>query len=364
MAYVDKAYILQPLTSSKGGDTRMAEDRPPDDEEKKDEEEQGVDKEELELLKLLEQESSDEIPEESDEEEPKNKPIDTDEKFITPDLIELPPRWFYEAVRDSPLPRGTKLTPKMKEILDKIYQGLSKSELTNKHGLSNSTINSAVRRIRQLWNMHKAGTLTMPEEKKDVVDEMLKKEKNKNTGPLNNTIYGMTKKTTTFHEIDKTIAEFLRPQIERSTQFQDVMSRIGLVTTYALMQLGVLDRSKFVLLAEAVADDPENLYKYVSTQLDVLINLVDPSKLKQFTRELLALREMNRKLMMKVQELNEELQKHRDWLYDAALVLSKVYDYVPYRARVELASWYTKYDALKRGGLVGAESGGEKEKEA
>jgi len=309
------------------------------------------------LLKLLSGEVS--PKEESEEEEQLEGPLDTPEKFITPDLVELPPKWFYEAVKSKNLPRGMRLTDKMMNILDKVYfEGAGKVQLVGDMSFPSSTVNMAFRRIRDLWKMYKAGTLALDdggEGEEQGAGVVQAKAKGSSKGfDINSRTLAMTSKTTTFKEIDMAIAEFLRPQIERSTQFQDVMARIGLVTTYAMLQLGVLDRSKFVTLAEAVASDPENLYKYVASQLDALINVVDAEKLKQFTRELLALREQNRQLALRVEELEYELQKHRDWLYEAGLILARVLGSLPYKKRVEVAEWYLKYQMAKGGGLIAA----------
>ena len=284
-------------------------------------------------------------------------PIDTDQKFITPDMIELPPKWFYVKVKDMVLPKGLKLTDNMKNILDMIYlQGLPKRDLTKKYKLSASSINSAFQRIRHLWAMHNAGTLNL-----ETLDKSKKERKENQPTKSSSTTYKdmvMAAKTSTFKEIDMAIAEYLRPQIERSVQFQDVMARIGMMTTYSLMQLGILDRTQFVTLAEAVVSDPENLYRYVASNLNTLINVVDADRLRKFTKELLRIREENRILVDKVQELEDKLERHKDWLYGAGLVISKMFDYLPYKAKLEMLELLLKYEQLrqyKRGEEIAAE---------
>ena len=316
--------------------------------------------EEDELYALMEELLKDEGGD-GEKEEPSEGPIDTDEKFITPDMIELPPKWFYVKVKDMDLPKGLRLTENMKNILDMIYlQGMPKRDLTRKYKISGSSINSAFQRIRHLWAMHNAGTLSLESlDKSEKEDDVKASGRSQQSASYRDTV--LTSKTTTFREIDTVIAEYLRPQVERSTQFQDVMARIGMMTTYALMQLGIVDRTQFVALAEAVTSNPENLFKYVSSSLSTLISVVDIDRLRTFTKELMKIREQNRALIHKVEELEEDLERHKDWLYGAGLLISKMYDYLPYERKVEMLELLIKYEQLrkyKRGDEIAAEQTG------
>ena len=349
--------------------------KPPDDDEEEipttNEEEIDIgaseqsNSEEDDLLKLLAGEID---AKETKEEEPVEEgPIDTDEKFITPDLIELPPKWFYKIVRDKNLPKGLRLTDKMVTILDKIYfEGIGKTDLIGNFRLPSSTINMSIRRVRELWKMYKAGTLPLDENQQEsggsASDSIFGGRRSSGKGiDINSRTMSMSLKTTTFLEVDKTVADFLGPQVRRSMQFQDVMARIGLVTTYAMMQLGFVDRSKFVTLAQAVTENPENLYKYVASGLDVLINVVDADKLKKFTHELLALREQNRALILKIEELQDKIDKYENWLYEGGILLSRALDLVPRNRRFELAKWYLRYQTIMGGGMIATGEQGEGE---
>ena len=328
------------------------EEDKPRDEEIKDKKDKELIESEEELKELLGEEFLDLISEEEQEtENVEDMPLDTDSKFITPDLVELPPKWFYEQARDSSLPRGLRLTDKMKDILDKLYfEGLPKLDLIKKHHISSSTISMTLKRIRELWNMYTAGTLDLKAPSGGGGEGPVKV--GKDELKVTSRTQAMSAKTTTFKEIDRAIAEFLRPQIERSTQFQEVMARIGLVTTYSMMQLGIVNRTRFVRLAELVTDDPNALFRYVASQLDTLISAVDPTTLKQFTAELLQLREQNRALKLKLEEYEQTLEKYQGWLYEAGALVSRMFERLSKSEQLEMVKWLLAYEQIKRGGVV------------
>ncbi len=284
-------------------------------------------------------------------------PIDTDEKFITKDLVELPPKWFYEKVKVRNLPRGLRLTNKMIDILDKVYfDGLSRAELVSDLKYASSTVNMTFRRIRELWKMNQAGTLNLSEPEPvgnnaNVPGAAGSASGRRSSEPGVRTL-AMTGKTTTFREIDAAISQFLKPQIERSTQFQEVMARIGMLATYTLMQLGIVDSSKFVVLAEAITNDPNNLYTYVARNLEALINVADKEKLKEFTKELLLLKETNKRLYLRITDLEATLAKYEEWIEDGKIIISKAMDFMSPRDRVEFGRWYARYVSLKGGGRL------------
>lgn len=283
-----------------------------------------------------------------DEEEDEDIPVDTDEKFITPDMIELPPKWFYEKIRDMDLPRGLRLTENMRKILDLVYlKGVSKRRLIRDHNISASSITTAFQRMRKLWGMHLAGTLNLENLSMPSAPAKEAVSQGRN-GAVTVKEQTMSSKTTTFKEIDLAISKFLAPQIERSTQFQDVMARIGMLTTYTLMQLGIVDRTQFVNLAEAVTADPENLYRYVSASLGSLVSVVDIDQLKAFTKELMALREKNRLLENRIIELEEDLARHKMWLHEAGLLLSYAFDRLPQEARLDMLEMIVRYEKARR----------------
>jgi hypothetical protein len=280
-------------------------------------------------------------------------PVDREDKFITPDLIELPPKWFYEKVRDANLPKGVGLTDKMKDVLDKFYfEGATKGDLVAKYKIPKSSISTAIKRLEMLWDMYNAGTLELQQPSGGEEGQPSGGSDKPPKEFSSKAFASYTFKSTTFKEIDRTIAEFLRPQVERSTQFQDVMARIGMLTTYSLMQMGLVDRSKFVKLAEIVTEDPENLYRYVAAQLDALINVVDIDNLKKFSAELLRLREENRRLKLLIDDLQQELERYRDWLYEAGIIISKMFDRLNRYEQFEILKWILAYEKIKRGEVV------------
>ena len=328
----------------------------PDMDEKEQDEQKEPETPEEKVLKML----LDEIDEEGDtnngDEESSDEgiPIDTDEKFITPDMVELPPKWFYEKIKDADLPRGMRLTDNMKKILDLIYlQGVSKRRLIREHNISASSISTTFQRIRKLWGMHLAGTLNLEPPEAAVSRAESKVQARGSSASTRE--QALSSKTTTFKEVDLAISKFLAPQIERSTQFQDVMARIGMMTTYTLMQLGVVDRTQFVNLAEAVTADPENLYTYVASSLSTLISVVDLDQLKAFTKELMRLRETNRLLENHLVEVEEDLERHKTWLHEAGLLISYMMDRLPYKDKLDVMEMMVKYEKarqLQRGEVI------------
>lgn len=332
---------------------RIAEE---EEQERPEEQETPEDK----ILKMLLDELEEEGDTTDEEELPEGEeeqPIDTDEKFITPDMIELPPKWFYLKVKEANLPKGIRLTDNMKRILDLVYlQGVSKRRLISDYKIASSTISTAFSRIRKLWAMHMAGTLNI----EAPVEAKKKAESQRASGSATARELSLSSKTTTFKEIDLAISKFLAPQIERSAQFQDVMARIGMMTTYALMQLGIVDRTQFVALAEAVAADPENLYRYVASNLSSLISIVDVDQLKEFTKELMKLRERNRLLESRLVELEEDLARHKMWLHEAGLILSYIMDRLPKTEKLRVLEMMYKYEKIRqmqRGGVIAKEQG-------
>ena len=306
------------------------------------------------LLKMLIGESAEEEPQEQQEEE---GPLDLQDKFITPDLVELPPKWFYEKVRDRELPKGVGITARAKEVLDKVYfEGLGRADLIKNEGIPSSSINFAFRRIREIWKLYKTGVISLDSEESPAEQNPLPGHgRPKPSGKeerTSATVLRLTNSTTTFKEIDRAIASFLTPQVERSSQFQDVMARIGMVTTYAMMQLGILDKTKFVTLARAVTEDPKYLYDYVVGQLDGLISVVDTENLKAFTKELMYLRQLNQKLATELEDTRLELEIYKGRLRDAAMLVAKMMDYLSFDEQVEVVSWYRKYKLIKGGGVL------------
>ncbi|MCD6372813.1 MAG: hypothetical protein J7L37_04615 [Thermococcus sp.] len=307
-----------------------------------------------ELLKMLMGSSE---PVDEDGQEQNEGPVDTPDKFITPDLIELPPKWFYEKVRDRNLPKGMQITQRAKEILDKVYfDGKGRTDLINEDNIPMSSVNFAFKRIRELWKLYKTGVLDLDSKDSDN-DTQVKNGPGRPKGSKapageSATVLRLTGSTTTFKEIDRTIATFLAPQIERSAQFQEVMARIGMVTTYAMMQLGILDKTKFVTLAKAVAEDPDYLYDYVVGQLDGLISVIDEENLKRFTKELMYLRQLNQRLMQELEEKEMELEKHRQRIRDAVVLVSLMWDYLTSDEQFEVASLYRRYKNTIGGGVL------------
>jgi hypothetical protein len=157
---------------------------------------------------------------------------------------------------------------------------------------------------------------------------------------VDKTLLSATKGTTTFKEIDKLIADLLAPQIKRSTAFQDVMTRIGMIAAFSLLQLGLVERQTFVQLAEQVAENPEALYQYVKNGLDTLISLVDKEKLSLITDELMHLR-------AKTYALELELEDYKRWFEEAQLMLTYLLSLLNEKQKEDFATWLFVWTYLK-----------------
>jgi len=124
------------------------------------------------------------------------------------------------------------------------------------------------------------------------------------------TIYTLSSKTTTFKEVDKTLAELFGSQFHDTAIRQQVYARLGELLIFSLLQLGVVERDKIVAYSEQLSTDPSKLYEYVRNQLDAVLRLTDAQTLQRVWMELTALRSKIRALEATVDILGDTVKQY------------------------------------------------------
>ena len=222
----------------------------------------------------------------------------------------LPPREFFDWLLEH---KGSKLTKRQKEILLYAYNHpeMNLNQLAIKGSFSYSHSRKTVEKLQNLYKQYSQefeleGAPLEPEPLEPVpatIRQAGKKGSRRRGRPPANGEEQMTKylvdaskATTTFKEVDKTIAKVLGADFHDAAVKKNVYARLGELLIYTLLQLGAIDRDRIVEYSQTLVDDPDALYFYVKEQLDAVIKITDPETLQHVWME-------NAQLRMKVMAL-------------------------------------------------------------
>lgn len=264
--------------------------------------------------------------------------------------LRIPHYLFYKSVR-------SRFSKKEKEILDFLYAGTTPDEFLDM-GIKLGDIRKAVNKLVNYFTKWKEGQLDvkapefikdaglMPIEKavatskenkleeagidvealeeKGAGEEKVAKEKKSKSKKekVDKTEIRMSKDTTTFKEIDKLTAEALSTLMQKNAELLNVMSRIGLLSTFALLQLGVVDRDRFVAVAETATRNPEALYELIKDSLDMLIKITNKETFKKVANDMNMLKAQVISLMLLLDDYKMQVEKYKEWLEDAKQIIS------------------------------------------
>ena len=207
----------------------------------------------------------------------------------------LPPREFFEWVMQR---KSSYFTKRQKEALFYLYdhpeQTIHASAL--KAGFSYRSALRAVEKLRTLYERYKSQfqqdevipePAPLPVEPVPAVEAPTKRQKASapKEEKISNEVLKMSKATTTFKEIDKTIAELLGAEFHDSAVKKNIYAKLGELLIYTLLQLGAIDRDKIVEYSQTLVENPDALYFYVKEQLDAVIKITDPDTLQKIWME-------------------------------------------------------------------------------
>lgn len=280
--------------------------------------------------------------------------------------IELPPKEFYNEIRNSKDFKEL-FPPKERTILNWLYQGLEPEKVAELTNQSLFKVQQVMKKFAELYNVKQAQEdeeepqeleqeekpklipskptpsdygIDIPEPEPEPKKKGRKKKQENADSGKTTKAESYSRQTTTFKEIDKLISRLLAPQVERSTAWQEVMARIGELTAYSLLQLGLVERETFVQLAEKITESPEALYEYVKSGLDALIAMTDEEKLKKLFNELISLR-------AKSYALELELEDYKRWFQEAQQMLQFLLSILTEEQKEDFAMWLFTMSMLK-----------------
>ena len=239
--------------------------------------------------------AEDEEHEDKEENMPKNQGV--------PAGSLLPPKAFFEWVLEH---KGSKLTKKQKEALLYLYEhpNMNLTQAAVKGGFNRAYLDKVVRKAQDLYEAYRYkfemdGSPSEPEPFEPSRSPARRSPVRAGGGgdeKITNAVLAMSKATTTFKEVDKTIASLLGVEFHDAAVKKNIYARLGELLIYTLMQLGAIDRDKIVEYSQTLVENPDELYIYVKEQLDAVIKITDPDTLQQVWME-------NAQLRMKVMAL-------------------------------------------------------------
>jgi len=165
------------------------------------------------------------------------------------------------------------------------------------------------------------------------------------------TLYTKSANTTTFKEIDKTVAEVLGQTFHRYAVEREVYARLGELLIFSLLQLGVVTRDDIVRYSEKLIEDPNALYEYIRHQLDAVLRVTDPDALMKTWQENMLLRRRVRVLQATADMLADTLKEYEEALRFLIGLLNK-------KQLEKLATYVFMKEALQEWGVLTAEQGG------
>lgn len=271
-------------------------------------------------------------------------------------LDKLPPQEFFEYVKDE-------LTPRQRKILMTAYQhpNVSQRQIARMVGTSNSYVTMTFKKLMGMWaerseefERFKAGEVPEMERVSEVEESGRERSPSKTKKPptrkgssggederITNAVYQMSKATTIFKEVDKTVAQLLGAEFHDAAIKKDVYARLGELLIYTLLQLGAIDRDQIVAYSQQLVEDPNVLYFYVKEQLDAVIKITDPDKLKKIWME-------NANLRMKLLAYEATADMLSDALNYYAQVIRFLVSLLDRKQLEKFAMWIYMFEFMRR----------------
>ncbi|MCD6524922.1 MAG: hypothetical protein J7K48_08040 [Thermococcus sp.] len=266
----------------------------------------------------------------------------------------LPPKAFFDWLLYK---YPDKLTTKQKDAIATAYElaPATAAIIAKKVGVNPTTVKRAVGKLLDLYHEladeferergEKAAPQPEPEPEPEPKPKARKGGKkpagDDNEGKITNAVYQMSKATTTFKEVDKTIANLLGAEFHDAAIKKNVYARLGELLIYTLLQLGAIDRDKIVSYSQQLVDDPDALYFYVKEQLDAVIKITDPDTLQRVWIE-------NANLRMKVMALQATADMLSDALNYYAQVIRFLVSLLDKKQLEKFAMWIYMFEYMRK----------------
>jgi len=287
------------------------------------------------------------------------------------------PGWFMETGR---LGNNKPFTDTHKQIYNLAQKFNNVKRIAHKLHISPSDVKRRIYSILRSWDRYQASlgkkeeeekaekkeAEPMPEPKAEIEPEPVEElpeppkkrgrpRKNPNDGgkeeKITSALYTKSANTTTFKEIDKTVAEVLGQTFHRYAVEREVYARLGELLIFSLLQLGVVTRDDIVRYSEKLIEDPNALYEYIRHQLDAVLRVTDPDALMKTWQENMLLRRRVRVLQATADMLADTLKEYEEALRFLIGLLNK-------KQLEKLATYVFMKEALQEWGVLTAEQGG------